>query len=65
IILYLLRNMTEFVECDRESARYDIENAVCDKEFAPHSHCVSGAFSRFQAVSLELSKSLSGWILID
>ncbi|QPL55047.1 hypothetical protein [Vibrio navarrensis] len=48
--------MTEFVECDRENARYDIESAVCDKAFALHYHCVSGAFSRFQVVSLELSK---------
>ncbi|EHH2465198.1 hypothetical protein ND973_09110 [Vibrio diabolicus] len=48
--------MTEFVECDRESARYDIANAVCDKAFALHYRCVSGAFSRFQVVSLELSK---------
>ncbi|BDR13285.1 hypothetical protein VspSTUT11_12610 [Vibrio sp. STUT-A11] len=46
----------EFVACDRESARYNIENAVCDKEFAPHSHYVSAAFIRFHFVSLIVSK---------
>ena len=46
----------EFVACDRESARYNIENAVCDKEFALHSHYVSAAFICFHFVSLIVSK---------